>query len=95
MSGIFSYFYSVRVCKIYNLGKLCRTIGVTETIRNFMHQKVLRRFLKLQISIAILKHPRWVKLGTLFCYSKQTKTNFLATARTEKNTKEITLFQEQ
>jgi hypothetical protein len=61
-----------------------------------MHQKVLRRFQKLQISIAILKHPRWEKVGSLFFSTVHTLKKILATARTQKeDTNKITLFQEQ
>jgi hypothetical protein len=51
---------------ICNLHKFYKPVGVTEKIRNFVHQKVLCRFQKIRISIATLKYPRWVKLGTLF-----------------------------
>jgi hypothetical protein len=53
------------------------SIRATEKIRNFVQQKVQRRFQQLQINFAILKHPRWVKLGTLFYYIRHTKKTFL------------------
>jgi hypothetical protein len=43
------------------------------------------RFKKLRISIATLKHPRWVKLGTLFYNTVDTlKQTFISIARTQR-----------
>jgi hypothetical protein len=50
-----------------------------------MHQKVQRRFQQLRINIAILKHPRWVKLGTLFFLQYTLKQNFLLQKRHKNN----------
>jgi hypothetical protein len=49
------------------------------------------RFQKLQISIATLKHPRWVKLGTLFYAIVGTlkQTLFLQQGHKNKTSKEI------
>jgi hypothetical protein len=58
---------------------------------------VLCGFYLLQICIATLKHPRWVKLGILFYTKVDTlKKISVAKAMTQKeNTEENTFFQEQ
>jgi hypothetical protein len=73
--------------KSCNISKFRRCIGVTEKLRNFVHEKVMRIFQKLRISIAILKHPRWVKLDTLFFATVYTlKQTFLLHQEHKKKT---------
>jgi hypothetical protein len=49
---------------------------------------VLCRFQNRRISIANLKHPRWVKLGILFYATVEIlKQTFLLTERTQKENK--------
>jgi hypothetical protein len=55
---------------------------------------VLCRFYKLWISIATLKHPRWVKFGTLFYATVDTlkQTCLLQPGHTKKTQKQILSF---